>query len=157
VVPLVSPVSLAITSAVAGGLALVLLATVFTVRLRRRRSRAQVEATPSPLLPDLTPALDQGLAELAAGGDPRQAVIAAYERMVRILSRAGISDLAFETPSEYLERALSRLEASGRAVTRLTDLFELARFSSHAVGPGMRAEAEDALRGLRAELAGGGT
>jgi hypothetical protein len=70
------------------------------------------------------------------------------------LAEVGLPALAFETPLEYLERALTRLQASRAAVVRLTDLFETARFSTRPVGSGMRSEAVAALGKLRAELAG---
>lgn len=120
-------------------------------RLRRRSSQFQS----GPTLPqDLAQDLDLSLEELASGGDPRQAVIAAYGRMRRTLARVGVAERASETPLEYLERALLQLRASRAALVRLTELFEIARFSHHPVLGSMRQEAESALRGLRAELVG---
>jgi hypothetical protein len=134
--------------------AAVALLVIVVGRLRSRRAPAGDEAESPELPQDLTSAIDQSLAELAAGTDPRQAVIAAYQRMERVLAGVGLPALAFETPLEYLERVLTRLEASRGALVRLTDLFETARFSARPVGPQMRAEAETALVGLRAELSG---
>lgn len=141
-------------TALAAAVGLVALLVIVVGRLRSRRAPAGEEAESPELPQDLTSAIDQSLAELAAGTDPRQAVIAAYERMERVLAGVGLPALAFETPLEYLERVLTRLEASRGALVRLTDLFETARFSARSVGPQMRAEAETALVGLRAELSG---
>ncbi len=41
---------------------------------------------------------------------------------------------------------------SSSAVERLTKLFARAKFSTHAIDAGMKAEAIEALAGLRAEL-----
>ncbi|MGH7641517.1 MAG: DUF4129 domain-containing protein [Candidatus Dormibacteria bacterium] len=141
-------------TALAAAVGLILLAVVLLTRYRSRHGRAGAEVDPSELPHDLTAALDEGLAELAGGGDPRQAVITAYERMERVLAGVGFPAHAYETPLEYLDRALSHLQASRGALLRLTDLFETARFSTHPVGSGMRVEAETALGDLRAELTG---
>jgi hypothetical protein len=148
----------AVTATEATALAVVVgtvaLAAILVGRFRSRRARAGRTEEPSELPQRLTSAIDQTLAELAAGTDPRQAVISAYERMEGELAEVGLPALAFETPLEYLERALTRLQASRAAVVRLTDLFETARFSTRPVGSGMRSEAVAALGKLRAELAG---
>jgi hypothetical protein len=85
--------------------------------------------------------------------DPRRAVIAAYARMERTLAAHGLARRSSETPLEYLERALEELSASASSASRLTRLFEWARFSDHAVEPGMKEEAIEALEAVRAELA----
>ena len=140
--------------------ALVLLMALRNGLRKRTAHVAPAAATPTVKLPsthtvvgsELSAGLDQSLAELAAGADPRQAVILAYERMEGALARAGLARNRFETPLEYLERALAQLQASRQALVRLTHLFEAARFSLHPVDQGMRAEAEGALAGLRREL-----
>jgi hypothetical protein len=150
--PVVGAVSLseATALALAIGVAALLAVLVLATLAHRRLARPDPEAP--QLGRELTAGLDQSLAELAAGADPRQAVIAAYERMEGALARAGLARHRFETPLEYLERALARLQASRQALVRLTHLFETARFSLHPVDQGMRAEAEGALAGLRREL-----
>jgi hypothetical protein len=152
-VPSVGAVTVTEATILAMAVGLVALVVILVVRFRSRRERAAAMAEAPDLPQDLTSAIDLSLAEIAAGADPRQAVIAAYERMERVLAGFGLPALSFETPLEYLERALTRLEASRGALVRLTDLFETARFSTHEVGSGMRYEAEQALGKLRAELA----
>ena len=150
----VATVTVSQATVLAAAVGLILLVAIVVSRVRSRRRRAMSAAEPSVLSEELTEALDVSLVELAAGTDPRQAVIAAYERMQAVLTTVGLAPRAFETPLEYLERALGRLETSRRALVRLTDLFETARFSIQPVDVGMRHEAETALSGLRAELAG---
>jgi H+/Cl- antiporter ClcA len=100
----------------------------------------------------LAAALDESVDDLRADPDLRRAIIAAYARMERALAAAGLPRHEAETPFEYLERALLELDASARAVHRLTDLFEWARFSHHEPEPWMRDEAVDALTAVRDEL-----
>lgn len=97
-------------------------------------------------------ALDESLDDLRAEPDLRKAIIAAYARMERALAVAGIPRRPSEAPLEYLERALTALDASAGAVARLTDLFERAKFSHHEPDPSMRDEAIDALVAVRDEL-----
>jgi hypothetical protein len=154
VVTKVATVTVSEATVLAAAVGLIVLAVLLVSRVRSRRMRGTPAKDPSVLSEELTEALDESLVELAAGMDPRQAVIAAYERMQAVLTLVGLAPQPFETPFEYLERALSRLDTSRRALTRLTDLFETARFSVRAVDAGMRNEAETALSGLRAELSG---
>jgi Domain of unknown function (DUF4129) len=97
-------------------------------------------------------ALDESLDDLRTEPDLRKAIIAAYARMERALAAAGIPRRPSEAPFEYLERALYALDASAPAITRLTDLFERAKFSQHEPDPAMRDEAIDALVAIRDEL-----
>ena len=100
----------------------------------------------------LSAALDESLDDLRSEPDLRRAIIAAYARMERALAVAGTPRKPAEAPLEYLARALRSLDASAPAVTRLTDLFEWAKFSQHAPEPAMRDEAIDALVAVRDEL-----
>ncbi len=97
-------------------------------------------------------ALDESLDDLRSEPDLRRAIIAAYARMEHALAVAGTPRRPAEAPLEYLARALRALDASAPAVTRLTDLFEWAKFSQHAPEPAMRDEAIDALVAVRDEL-----
>jgi hypothetical protein len=98
-------------------------------------------------------AVAAGVSALESESDPRQAVIRAYAGMERALAEDGLPRRPSETPLEYLRRALERLSASTAATTRLTSLFEQAKFSSHVIDEPMRREALAALGDLRAELA----
>jgi hypothetical protein len=99
-------------------------------------------------------ALDESLDDLRSEPDLRKAIIAAYARMEGALAVAGLPRHPAEAPAEYLARALLELETSARAVRRLTDLFEWAKFSQHEPEPRMRDEAVDALVAVRDELRG---
>ncbi|HEY4412341.1 MAG TPA: DUF4129 domain-containing protein [Gaiellaceae bacterium] len=101
---------------------------------------------------DVALALDESLDDLRNEPDIRRAIIAAYARMERALAVSGLPRRPSEAPSEYLARALHELHASAPAVTRLTDLFEWAKFSHHQPDVAMRDEAIAALETVRDEL-----
>jgi hypothetical protein len=102
----------------------------------------------------VTGVIDSILAELEKSTDPREVVIGAYARMERALMGAGVPRHPSEAPLEYLARSLRRLQVSHSAITRLTALFELARFSDHDIHPQMGREAIAALSNIRSELRG---
>jgi hypothetical protein len=102
--------------------------------------------------------LDASLDDLRREPDPRRAVIAAYARMERGLAGRGFARQPWETPTEYLRRALSggasaTFPAGGlEPLGELTALAERARFSALTVDEAMRSRAIAALESLRREL-----
>lgn len=118
--------------------------------LRRDRKRRRV--SPDAIAARLSDVLDDTLDDLRGERDPRRAVIAAYARMERSLAWFGLPRRAFEAPLEYLARVLAELHASAESVTRLTALFERAKFSPHEIGGALKADAIDALVAVRDEL-----
>jgi Domain of unknown function (DUF4129) len=101
---------------------------------------------------EIAVAFDESLDDLRSEPDVRRAIIAAYARMERALATAGIPRRPSEAPLEYMARALQQLDASSGAVTRLTELFERAKFSHHESDESMRDEAIAALVTVRDEL-----
>ena len=100
----------------------------------------------------LQEAVEESLEGLEAEADPRRAVIAAYARMERSLARIGMPRARHEAALEYLDRLLALLDAQGSAARRLTDLFQLAKFSDHSIGEEMKREAIGLLVELREDL-----
>ena len=96
--------------------------------------------------------LKDSLEDLHGELDLRTAVIRTYARMEQTFAAYGVPRQPAEAPLEYLARVLDRLQVSSSAVERLTKLFARAKFSTHAIDAGMKAEAIEALAGLRAEL-----
>ena len=121
----------------------------FVLRGFRFRGRASPFAR---LAEQLQEAVEEGLEELEADTDPRRAVIAAYRRMELALARVGMPRARHEAALEYLARLLPLLDARGPAALRLTELFQLAKFSDHVIDAAMQREAIGALRELREEL-----
>jgi Domain of unknown function (DUF4129) len=104
----------------------------------------------------LSVALDEVLADtlddLRAEDDPRRAVIRAFARMERTFAAHDVAREPAETPREYVQRALDRLGVSSVSVRQLTKLYERAKFSRLEIDESMKADAIEALVGLRAEL-----
>jgi hypothetical protein len=122
--------------------------------LRRRRAVPLQNATVAEeLAAEITDAID----DLEAEPDARRAVIAAYARMEGVLARHGLRRRPSETPLEYLRRILLGLTARADAVTRLTALFEQAKFSRHEIDSTMKRDAIGALRVIRDDLQGATT
>jgi uncharacterized membrane protein YidH (DUF202 family) len=116
------------------------------------RRRAEPEKKTEQLAAEIALALERTIADLRAEPDPRRAVIAAYAQMERALAEAGVARAPAEAPREYLGRVLVGLGAQRPLVERLTELFERAKFSPHAIDAAMKEQAIDALESLRDDL-----
>jgi len=138
----------------AGVAAVSLLAAAWIAR--RRRTGLPVEELSADELEaprsELHELVGISIGEIERESDPRRAVIRAYAGMESTLSRHGLGRRSFEAPGEYLSRAFGALRLSRRPGQRLTELFERARFSEHAIGPEMKRESIAALGELRDEL-----
>lgn len=100
----------------------------------------------------LAAAVDDALVDVRTEPDLRRAVIAAYAQMERAAGSRGVPRRPHEAPFEYLARLLAELRVRPAAVLALTELFERARFSHHAIDPAMRDEAVAALGAVRDDL-----
>ncbi len=115
----------------------------------RKRARGELDRG---LATAVARAVDESLDDLRAEPDPRRAVIAAYARLENVLAAHGLPRLPAEAPLEYLARMLAELEVGEASARALTDLFERAKFSQHAVGAEMKEQAIAALESVRDEL-----
>ena len=102
---------------------------------------------------ELVAAVDDSLDDLRLEPDPRAAIIKCYARFERVLERSLVPRAPWQTPLEFMERALSRLPLPPAAVRELTHLFELSRFSNEPLGPPAREAAWDALVEIKTALA----
>jgi hypothetical protein len=130
--------------AVALWVVLAVLVATAILRWRRGRSGAPRALPAAAVAGDAAPDFG-GLRRLA---DPRQAVIGAYAAMERTLELRALGRDPAEGPREYLGRIGRRLRRSRADARRLTDLYERARFSRHAVDRTMQAAAVDALEAV---------
>jgi hypothetical protein len=121
--------------------------------LGRRRPPLEQDVIGEPAEDELVTSIDDAIDDLEAEPDARLAVIAAYARMERTLGRSGIGRAASETPLEYLRRVLLTRTTSRDAVSRLTGLFERAKFSRQEIDTPMKQDAIAALREIRDGLA----
>jgi Domain of unknown function (DUF4129) len=124
---------------------------VYRWRTRGRRLPAVAERQPT-VAEDFAASIGDAISDLEAEPDARRAVIAAYARMEGVLTRNGLRRRASETSVEYLERILLGLTARADAVTRLTALFQEAKFSRHEIDGTMKQDAIAALREIRDDL-----
>ncbi len=120
-------------------------------RTRKKRTAVPLELEPS-VAEDFAASISDAIGDLEAEPDARRAVIAAYARMEKTLARNGLQRLASETPVEYLRRILLGLTARGDSVSRLTSLFEQAKFSRHEIDGAMKQDAIAALGEIRDDL-----
>lgn len=117
--------------------------------LARQREEDDADLDAGALVADtLTGALD----ELSWSDDPRSVIIKAYHDIEAALARSGLPRRPSEAPREYLERVLATVGVGTESITRLTALFELARFSEHDLGASETNEAEAALRSALTDL-----
>ena len=141
----------------AAGLVVLTLVVAAVIAWRRLRVRRAAARERRALARELAEVVADTLDDLRLDSDPRRAVIQAYARMERVLALHGLARRAAEAPREYLRRALREAaQLSPAALERLTGLFEEARFSTHPISTGMRADAVDALSEVRRELSVGG-
>jgi hypothetical protein len=122
-------------------------------RTRETRTAVYLELEQT-VAEDVAASIGDAIGDLESEPDARRAVIAAYARMEAALARNGLRRGASETPVEYLRRILLGLTSRGGSVSRLTDLFEQAKFSRHTIDASMKQDAIEALREIRDDLHG---
>jgi hypothetical protein len=123
--------------------------------LKGRNEQAALAALPErTAAEDVAASIGDAIDDLEAEPDARRAVIAAYARMEKAFARNGLKRKPSETAVEYLRRILLGLGSRSEPVTQLTGLYEQAKFSQRVIDVDMKSQAIDALRAIRADLAG---
>jgi hypothetical protein len=100
----------------------------------------------------LTAAVKKSLEDLQLEPDARVAIVKCYGRFEHFLAAAKYPRSPWETPVEFMRGALRKLPLPSAAVASLTGLFEIARFSQHAVGASERDDAWRSLLEIREAL-----
>lgn len=126
----------------------VALVLLFAERIADWLERRNRPASAEPL----REAIEESLDDLADEADPRTAIIRCYRRFERFAAEARVPRAPWQTSSEFVLEALSRLALPRIPVERLTRLFELARFSDHPLAPGELDGARACLEEIRAAL-----
>ena len=141
---------------VLGGIALALLlaVVVLAIRVIRRRRRAAPpesarEAPDRTLLTDRRAARQ---ARMLRKGSPREAIIATWLDLERLVAAAGVPRRPSETSSELVVRVLDDREVPAAALTDLAALFREARFSTHELTEALRERAAGDLDAVHAAL-----
>lgn len=144
-------------------LLLAVLALLLVARMRRSGRRG-FSAGPGPSDPSMPVTHDDRLRREAhsavirsidamlADPDHRTAIIGAYARLLEELEAIDASRRSYEGPTEHLHRVLADLDAPPEALRTLVRLFEVARFSEHALTATHRNDAVAALRTVAASL-----
>ena len=120
-------------------------------RTRKRRTAIPLDREQT-VAEDFELSIGDAIDDLENEPDARRAVIAAYARMETVLARSGLKRRPSEAPVEYLRRILLGLTSRGDSVSRLTSLFEQAKFSRHEIDASMKQDAIGALREIRDDL-----
>ena len=141
------------------------LAIVLVVRLARARlaPEAEGESSLERLRADLKEAAEQSIEAVLREEDPRKAVVACYARMEQVLHAHGYPRAPHMTPIEYMTATLNAVAAAGTAagaaraeavspLLRLTELYEVARFSAHTIFPKDKAAAISCLEQIGGSL-----
>jgi hypothetical protein len=127
------------------GLAVLALMAMLWVLLGREPTRRRSHTSDDRI----REVIEGSLADLDTISDPRAAVLACYARLQAAADHAGIDRRASDAPLELLERLIEDGRADTEAARRLTDLFEVARFSPHAIDEAMRRDAISSLNALK--------
>jgi len=117
-----------------------------------RLTREPAPETDDAVAPALEAAVEESLEDLRAEPDARRAIVRCYARFERVAADSGLARQPWLTPMEFMREALARLPVPRAAVPVLTGLFELARFSDHALGPRERDRALVALHEIRTAI-----
>ena len=144
-----------VTTGLIGALALlagtgslgVVLWLCFGDRLRRHRDEL---ASGSRV--QLAMAIEDSLDELRAELNARAAIIKIYGNFERALATAKLPRRPAQTPLEFMRAVLIKWPMPLSPVRKLTELFELARFSHHPVGAKERDSAWQSLLEIRTAL-----
>ena len=154
---LVAGLELLLLGAVVGLMAFAVLALVRALR-RRVASQSERDATAFTTLGEparLAAAIVDDVTEqdrLLLDGEPRNAIVATWQRFEVQGAGAGVPRRSWETSSEYAIRILDVVSADEGAVNRLAGLYREARFSAHPITEEHRSAAVDALAGIRRSL-----
>jgi protein-S-isoprenylcysteine O-methyltransferase Ste14 len=133
-----------------------LLAGALMVMLRKPPAATSPRGD-EPQPESLEPAIERAVADLTLGDDPRSAVLLAYHGVEGALADRELPRSPTETPTEHIARVLGRVDpnpALTEPLLGLARLYELARFSDHAITAADQRSAAESLRRVRAEVAG---
>lgn len=120
---------------------------------RRRAAPASTESrmTEEEQAETIADFADELIAKLEFEQDPRLAIQRVYAAVETGLGTRELRRKPAETPLKYLDRVFGRRKSAAPALARLTDLFQVARFSSEPLGTDARTDAIEALKELRDE------
>lgn len=98
--------------------------------------------------------VEAGIYRLQEGGDVRSAIVGFYRDLLALFRERGLTPAPHATPREVEAAALDRLGVTVEASASLRSLFEVARYSRHALREADRQRALRALEDVRVALEG---
>lgn len=140
--------------------ALLLLALVAAVLVRLYRAwrplpHPEDPTTDAPAIDVLVDAEGERLARSLQEGSPRNGIVECWHRLELLVAEAGHARRPDETSTELVTRVLDAYPVPADALAGLASLYREARFSRHELSERQRAQAADALDGIRAALRSG--
>jgi hypothetical protein len=106
---------------------------------------------PEPLIQEMRRDADLQM-ELLLQGEPRNGIVACWERFEEQAERVGLARRSWETSSEFTLRLLDAVSADAGAVSSLAALYREARFSTHHIDDSDRERAIALLQRIRATV-----
>jgi hypothetical protein len=106
---------------------------------------------PEPLIQEMRRDADLQM-ELLLQGEPRNGIVACWERFEEQAERVGLARRGWETSSEFTLRLLDAVSADAGAVSSLAALYREARFSTHRIDDSDRERAVALLQRIRATV-----
>jgi hypothetical protein len=124
---------------------------------RRRRGRPEdvefeVLGSEARVTEVMSEDAEEQRAQLAIGGEPRNAIVECWHRFEEQAVRAGVQRRAWQTTAEFVLGALDLVDADRGAVAGLADLYREARFSDHPMTDDHRRRALEALDAIHLSL-----
>lgn len=96
--------------------------------------------------------INAAMNQLKGGKRVQDVIIRTYEEMCMVLKKSGVKEKDSFTPREFERAITEQMGIALEPVSRLTALFEEAKYSSHPIDDSKRMEAIRALRELKKEL-----
>jgi hypothetical protein len=124
---------------------------------RRRRTRPQdveyeVLGSAAHVTEVMAGDAEEQRSVLSVEGEPRNAIVACWQRFEKQASRAGVERRDWQTTAEFVLGILDLVGADRGAVARLAELYREARFSDHPMSDDHRRAALEALDAIHGSL-----
>jgi hypothetical protein len=129
-----------------------IVARAFRNRARELAFGAQADALVEKRRREVSEILDATAAKLMLGSDYRQAVLRCYKLIAEALEEDWKIDARALTAREFRESVSEKLELDSPYLSKATELFELARYSTEEIGRSQALEAAECLSNLSKSL-----
>jgi len=101
---------------------------------------------------DVSSAVDKAIRDLLEGKDIKPTIMECYGQMSNILEERGIRDEKHMTPREFEKSANDKLDVTTTKISRIREIFELAKYSTHRLEEEDKERVIEDLEALRDEL-----